>query len=104
MTKHERELKELRAQVKELTSRIAELSGDVLEEAEEAGEDYWNRMRDTMRDVREQWGERARFAREQGKEGWKRTDRYAHDHPWQLVAGAAAVGVLLGMLMKRDNE
>lgn len=38
---------------------------------------------------------------EKTKEAAKVTDAYVHDHPWQAVGVAAAVGVLLGMLIAR---
>ncbi|WP_028454452.1 DUF883 family protein [Chitinilyticum litopenaei] len=31
----------------------------------------------------------------------KATDTYVHEHPWQAVGIAAAVGVLIGMLIAR---
>lgn len=30
------------------------------------------------------------------------TDEYVHDNPWQLIAGAAAVGFILGLIIRRD--
>ncbi|MBE9607728.1 DUF883 family protein [Chitinilyticum piscinae] len=35
------------------------------------------------------------------KQAAKATDTYVHDHPWQAVGIAAAVGVLVGMLISR---
>jgi ElaB/YqjD/DUF883 family membrane-anchored ribosome-binding protein len=36
-----------------------------------------------------------------GKEIAHTTDDYVHDHPWQAVAMAAGVGVLVGFLLGR---
>lgn len=33
----------------------------------------------------------------------KATDEYVHDNPWQVVIGAAAVGLVLGLLMTREH-
>jgi ElaB/YqjD/DUF883 family membrane-anchored ribosome-binding protein len=30
------------------------------------------------------------------------TDEYVHENPWPLIAGAAAVGFVLGLLARRD--
>lgn len=35
------------------------------------------------------------------KHAAKVTDNYVHEHPWQAVGIAAAVGVLVGMLISR---
>jgi ElaB/YqjD/DUF883 family membrane-anchored ribosome-binding protein len=38
---------------------------------------------------------------ERTKEAARATDEYVHDHPWQAVGVAGAVGFLLGMLIAR---
>lgn len=38
---------------------------------------------------------------EKAKQTAKTTDQYIHDHPWQSIGVAAAVGALLGMLIAR---
>lgn len=45
-------------------------------------------------------GAQARMA-DKAKEAAECTDRYVHDHPWQAIGVAAAVGALVGMLIAR---
>ncbi len=42
-----------------------------------------------------------KVAVEKTRQAAKATDAYVHDHPWQAVGVAAAVGVLVGMLISR---
>lgn len=39
---------------------------------------------------------------EKAKQTAKTTDRYVHDHPWQSIGAAVAVGALIGMLIARN--
>jgi ElaB/YqjD/DUF883 family membrane-anchored ribosome-binding protein len=32
------------------------------------------------------------------------TDQYVHENPWPLIAGAAAIGFVLGLLVNRDHD
>ena len=38
---------------------------------------------------------------DRAKEAARATDDYVHDHPWQSIGIAAAVGVMIGLLMNR---
>jgi ElaB/YqjD/DUF883 family membrane-anchored ribosome-binding protein len=38
---------------------------------------------------------------EQSRKAARATDEYVHEHPWQVIAGAAGVGVLIGLLIAR---
>ena len=38
---------------------------------------------------------------DRAKETARATDDYVHDHPWQAIGIAAAVGVVIGLLMNR---
>ena len=38
---------------------------------------------------------------DRAKEAARATDDYVHDHPWQSIGVAAAVGVVVGLLMNR---
>ncbi len=41
------------------------------------------------------------IATDRAKEAARATDDYVHDHPWQAIGIAAAVGFLAGLLMNR---
>lgn len=38
---------------------------------------------------------------EKSKEAARSTDDYVHENPWQIIAAAVGVGLLLGVLMQR---
>ena len=38
---------------------------------------------------------------DRAKEAARATDDYVHEHPWQAIGIAAAVGVVIGLLMNR---
>lgn len=38
---------------------------------------------------------------DRAKEAARATDDYVHEHPWQSIGVAAAVGVVIGLLMNR---
>jgi ElaB/YqjD/DUF883 family membrane-anchored ribosome-binding protein len=99
MTKQERELKALREQVAQITERIQELVGEGGEKAEELLEEGWKPLRENLQSARRAWEEKVH----QGQEKMKEADRFAHERPWQLIAGAVGVGLLLGMLFKRND-
>ena len=45
--------------------------------------------------------EKSRLAAKKAREAASATNAYAHDEPWQIAAGALAVGVLVGLLLGR---
>lgn len=59
------------------------------------------RVEETLRDARGRLAELEEGMMARGKEAAKRTDEYVHDHPWQSIGIAGAVGILLGMLISR---
>ena len=57
---------------------------------------------DTKRAIaRELAAEKSRLAAKKAREAASATNAYAHDEPWQIAAGALAVGVLVGLLLGR---
>lgn len=57
----------------------------------------------SLRDARSKLGEIEDNIMERGKAAAKATDQLVHDKPWQSVALATAVGVMVGMLISRRN-
>ena len=70
--------------------------------AEKAAE-LRGRAMQQLRAMRETLTEAQGKAVERTKAAAKATDEYVHDHPWQVVAGATAVGVVIGMLIARNR-
>lgn len=44
-----------------------------------------------------------RAARDQAFAAGRATDAYMHRHPWQILVGAAAVGLVIGALVRRPR-
>jgi len=59
------------------------------------------RIEETLREARERLAELEEGAIARGKQAARRTDEYVHDHPWESIGVAGAVGFLLGMLISR---
>ena len=53
--------------------------------------------------AREKLGESVGKAVERSKEAAKATDAYVHEHPWRVIGGVLAVGVLVGLLINRKQ-
>jgi ElaB/YqjD/DUF883 family membrane-anchored ribosome-binding protein len=51
--------------------------------------------------ARELASEKSKVAAKKAKEAASSANAYAHDEPWQIAAGALAVGVLVGLLLGR---
>lgn len=56
---------------------------------------------ESLREARRKLGEMEENILDQGKAAAKATDQLVHEKPWQSVAVATAVGVMLGMLISR---
>jgi ElaB/YqjD/DUF883 family membrane-anchored ribosome-binding protein len=86
--------------------------GAVLNEAEDLLKRAGQETGDRARDLRSQVESKLMHARlrlqelegaavDQAKMAARATDDYVHDHPWQAIGAAAAVGFLVGLLMNR---
>ena len=60
-----------------------------------------SRAEENLRDARRKLEEMEGDLLARGKAAAKATDQLVHDNPWQSVAIASAVGIMLGMLISR---
>lgn len=92
--------------------RLAQDLRNVIQDAEdllkltahEAGADaaaLRDRVRTRLLDARDSLLELQESAVERAKEAGRKADDYVHDHPWQAIGIASAVGVLVGLLIGR---
>ena len=58
-------------------------------------------IEESLRDAKKKLAELQDNLVEQTRAAARRTDELVHEHPWQAVGVAAAVGLLLGMLISR---
>lgn len=59
------------------------------------------RIEESLRDAKKKLAELQDDLVAQTRAAARRTDELVHEHPWQAVGVAAAVGLLLGMLISR---
>jgi len=78
----------------ELLRATANQTGERVSAAREKVEERLREARDQLAELQDSVAQRARQAA-------GATDEYVHDHPWQSVGVAAAVGFLLGLLTCR---
>ena len=94
--------------------KLVDEFSSVLSEAESLLDKAGKETGDKARDLRTQVEARLLSAKlklqelegeavDRAKAAARYTDDYVHDHPWQVVAGATAVGVVLGMLIARNR-
>ena len=76
---------------------LRETAGQVGEKARDARD----RLERGMKVARERLSDLQKQGIEQTKAAAKATDQYVHDHPWQSVGVAFAVGALIGVLIGR---
>ncbi len=92
--------------------RLAQDLRNVIQDAEdllkltahEAGADaaaLRDRVRTRLLDARDSLLELQESAVERAREAGRKADDYVHDHPWQAIGIASAVGVLVGLLIGR---
>lgn len=83
------DMKELMAGTEALLRSTASYTGAEVEEARE-------RLRAQLQSAKEQGQRWNGMAREKAQHAGYVADEYAHEHPWRLLAVAAAVGVIAG--------
>jgi ElaB/YqjD/DUF883 family membrane-anchored ribosome-binding protein len=88
------DLKVLIGDTEELLRATAGQAGEKIATARERIQASLAVYKDKLVDAEEAMMERT-------KEAARATDEYVHDHPWQAVGVAGAVGFLLGMLIAR---
>ena len=98
--------------IEQARATIVDEFSSVLTEAEEMRQRAANETGDKAKDLRAQvekklLNAKLRLQEIQGqaidtaKDTARATDDYVHDHPWQAIGIAAAVGVVVGLLMNR---
>ncbi len=76
---------------------LRETAGNLGEKARDARERFERGVqgaKDRLQDIQKQSAEQAKVA-------VKATDEFVHDHPWESVGVAFAVGALIGVLIGR---
>lgn len=88
------DLKVVVADAEELLRATASQAGEKVTAARE-------RIQASLATARVKLAEVERVVVDRTKQAAKATDEYVHEHPWQSVGIAAAVGFVLGVLISR---
>ena len=59
------------------------------------------KMERNLKVAKERLGDMQEKAVERTRAAAKATDHYVHEHPWQAIGVAAAIGVVIGLLLNR---
>jgi ElaB/YqjD/DUF883 family membrane-anchored ribosome-binding protein len=76
-----------------LLKATAGVAGDQIQEARSRTQQTLQRTFDNLYDRR---------MRKRVRKAVKSADAYVRDNSWAVIGGAAAIGVLIGLLMRRD--
>ena len=93
----ERLVSDLKAVLHDAEDLLKATANDVGEKASVARE----KLNKTIDQAKVKLTEVEASVRDKGKEAAKATDDYVHEHPWQAVGVAAAIGLLLGLAVSR---
>ena len=88
------DLKVVVADAEELLRATASQAGEKVVVARE-------RIQASLASAKVKLSEAERAVLEQTKKAAKATDEYVHEHPWNAVAIAAGIGLILGLLISR---
>lgn len=89
------EFQALVRETEKLLHHSASLAGDQADALRDDIRNSLDRARETLRHAEAS-------VREQGKIAVDATEDYVHNHPWQSLGVAAAIGVLFGLLISRS--
>jgi ElaB/YqjD/DUF883 family membrane-anchored ribosome-binding protein len=87
-----------------LKAALNEAEGFLRSAANATGEqaaEFRERAADSLRATRESLYDTQDSLVRQGRKAVREADDYVHDKPWQAVAAAGVVGLLLGLLLSR---
>ncbi|HZP13199.1 MAG TPA: DUF883 family protein [Nevskiaceae bacterium] len=85
------DFKSLATHAQDLLHATASYSGDGVTAARE-------RLLESLDEARDQLREAQEYAIDQTRRAMKVTDEFVHEKPWQSIAGAFLVGMLLGAI------
>lgn len=82
----------LAQEAEKLLAESSNASGSAFEEAQ-------RKLKAQLNDARQRLAELEALTREKAREAARATDDYVHENPWQSLAIAGGVGVVVGLLL-----
>lgn len=89
------EMKQMVSDTEELLSATASQTGEIATLAR-------SRMQNSLKMIKSRLHAAEASIITHSREGAKAADQYVHDYPWQSIGISACVGVVIGMLIKRQ--
>jgi len=84
--------------------KIREEIGDLKRKLHDMYKDEEGTISSKAREYMQMMADRKKWAMEKAKYGLKKTDEWAHENPWKIVAGALLMGLLTGLLISRKRH
>lgn len=104
MANKEAELQEIKHLLGEVANRMAHLTSDVREDLMAQSGETVEALKERFVSHVEQAKVKAGEMGAKAKELKDQSNAYAHEHPWHIALGAAALGVVLGVLVASRRE
>lgn len=92
---------QLAADFREIMNDVESVMASGAARADGEAEALRGRIERRLESARRRAGDLQHEAAEQMRRAADATDDFVHDHPWQAVGAAAALGVVVGMLIGR---
>ncbi len=91
------------ALLNDLRALVAEAEGLIGGEVTDQARDKFEQLRERLNEAQERLSELYATAKEKVSEGARRTDETIRAHPYESLAIALGIGVLLGALLRRNH-
>lgn len=93
----DRLIRDLRAVVEDADALLRATAGEAGEKVQQAR----SRAEQTVRAARERLSGLERDVAQASREAAQQADRYVHEKPWQAVATAAGIALIIGLILGR---
>jgi len=91
------------ARLKSQINSLAEQLDALIDSSADEGKSFLHDTKDQLHDSLDHLKDYSATAGKQVKKSLKQAEEYVHENPWQVIAGAAALGVLAGIIMSRRD-
>lgn len=88
---------DVKGEIKQTTREYVDTAKDYLNAASE-------KVSETVTDLKDKAKEKGEEIKEQANDVIDTIDEYAHKKPWMLIAGAAALGLVIGLSLQSKKK
>jgi ElaB/YqjD/DUF883 family membrane-anchored ribosome-binding protein len=91
------EIEMLKTELADMGQRLMELTGESLEDLEDTASTFADNAQSIVR-------EKLMDSQKIGKKVADKSQEYAEENPWQMLAAGVAIGVALAFFLKRNRD